>query len=68
MYYMIYIGLRCVQFSHFIKEFHKLYAVAARQGLVGLVDGLGLGPRDAVRAMSLFYAQESCPSAWECGA
>ncbi|MBO4296627.1 MAG: hypothetical protein J5863_07710 [Desulfovibrio sp.] len=42
------------------------YAVAARQGLVGLVDGLGLGPRDAVRAMSLFYAQESCPSALEC--
>ncbi|MBR5049874.1 MAG: hypothetical protein IKX75_00885, partial [Desulfovibrio sp.] len=29
------------------------YAVMARQNLVKVIDGLGLGRRDAVRAMSL---------------
>ncbi len=32
------------------------YAVAGRQGLLAILDSLGLAPRDAVRAMSLMYA------------
>ncbi len=35
------------------------YAVMARQNLVKVIDGLGLGRRDAARAMSLLYATDT---------